>query len=44
LEQVVVDGRRYVVCRNPVEVKKDAAAREAIIEKLEKTDRGTRGV
>ncbi len=35
VKQVVVDGRRYVVCRNPVEAKKDAVAREAILEKLE---------
>ncbi len=27
----------FVVCRNPIEVKKDAAAREAIITKLEQT-------
>ncbi len=27
VKEVVVDGRRYVVCRNPVEAKKDAAAR-----------------
>jgi transposase len=35
VKQVVVDGRRYVVCRNPIEAKKDAAAREAILAKLE---------
>jgi Transposase DDE domain len=34
VKQVVVDGRRYVVCRNPIEAKKDAAARAAIISKL----------
>jgi hypothetical protein len=36
VKEVVVDGRRYVVCRNPIEVKKDAAAREAILVKLQK--------
>ena len=35
VKEVVVDGRRYVVCRNPAEAKKDAAARAAIVEKLE---------
>jgi len=35
VKQVVVGDRRYVVCRNPVEAKKDAAAREAILAKLE---------
>jgi hypothetical protein len=35
VKQVVVDGRRYVVCRNPLEAKKDAAAREAIVAKLQ---------
>jgi hypothetical protein len=35
VKQVVVDGRRYVVCRNPLEAKKDAAAREAILAKLQ---------
>jgi hypothetical protein len=35
VKEVVVDGRRYVVCRNPVEVKKDAAARQALVAKLE---------
>jgi hypothetical protein len=34
VKQVVVDGRRYVVCRNPAEVKKDAAAREALLKKV----------
>lgn len=37
VKEVVVSGRRYVVCRNPIEAKKDAAARQAIIDKLEKT-------
>jgi hypothetical protein len=35
VKEVVVDDRRYVVCRNPIEVKKDAVAREAILAKLE---------
>jgi len=35
VKEVIVDGRRYVVCRNPLEAKKDAAAREAILAKLE---------
>jgi hypothetical protein len=35
VKEVVVDGRRYVVCKNPHEAKKDAAARKAIVEKLE---------
>jgi hypothetical protein len=35
VKEVLVDGRRYVVCRNPLEAKKDAVAREAIVAKLE---------
>lgn len=35
VKEVVVEGRRCVVCRNPLEAKKDAAAREAILDKLE---------
>jgi transposase len=35
VKQVIVDDRRYVVCRNPIEARKDAAAREAILGKLE---------
>lgn len=35
VKQVVVDDRRYVVCRNPIEARKDAIAREAIVAKLE---------
>jgi hypothetical protein len=35
VKQVEVEGRRYVVCRNPIEARKDAAAREAILAKLE---------
>ena len=36
VKDVRVDGRRYVVCRNPLEARKDAAAREAVLAKLEK--------
>lgn len=35
VKEVLVDGRRYIVCRNPVEAKKDAAARARILVKLE---------
>jgi hypothetical protein len=35
VKQVIVDDRRYVVCRNPLEAKKDAVAREAIVAKLQ---------
>ena len=35
VKEVVVEGRRYVVCRNSEEAKKDAAARAAILAKLE---------
>lgn len=37
VKEVQVGGRRYVVCRNPVEAQKDAAAREAILDKLKQT-------
>jgi hypothetical protein len=37
VKEVLVGDRRYVVCRNPEEAKKDAAAREAILAKLEET-------
>ncbi len=37
VKDVVVDGRRYVVCRNEIEVQKDIAARAAVIEKLKST-------
>ena len=33
VKEVFVDSRRYVVCRNPVEARKDAAARQAILDK-----------
>jgi len=35
VKDVVVNGRRYVVCRNPQEAEKDRLAREAILAKLE---------
>ena len=37
VKEVRVDERRYVVCRNPEEAKKDAAVRAAILAKLEET-------
>jgi hypothetical protein len=37
VKEVVVGGRRYVVCRNPQEARKDARARAAILAKLEAT-------
>lgn len=37
VKEVMVEGRRYVVCRNPIDAKKDAAARVAIVEKLQAT-------
>lgn len=35
VKEVRIEKRRYVVCRNPLEMKKDAAARAAIVEKIE---------
>ena len=37
VKEVLFDGRRYIVCRNPEEAKKDEAAREAILAKLKDT-------
>jgi len=37
IKEVLFDGRRYIVCRNPDEAKKDEATREAIIAKLKDT-------
>jgi hypothetical protein len=37
VKDVRVGGRRYVVCRNPTEAEKDAAARAAILAKLQET-------
>ena len=46
VKEVCVDDRRYIVCRNPIEQQKDAAAREAILGKLEATlkDHGPKAV
>jgi transposase len=35
VKEVMVDGRRYVVCRNADEARKDALAREALLHKVE---------
>jgi len=35
VKEVIVSGRRYVVCRNPERARKDREAREAILAKLE---------
>ncbi len=35
VKEVYVGRRRYVVCRNPIEAEKDAAAREALLTKLD---------
>lgn len=35
VKEVVVADRRYIVCRNPAEARKDAAARQAILDKLQ---------
>jgi transposase len=37
VKEVLVDEKRYVVCRNPVEARKDKAAREALLERLQRT-------
>ena len=37
VKEVRVGDRRYVVCRNPIEARQDAAAREAILQSLETT-------
>jgi hypothetical protein len=37
VKEVRVGSRRYVACRNPIEVVKDAAAREALLAKLQDT-------
>src|SRR5512147_413846 len=37
VKEVLFDGRRYIVCRNPEEAKKDELAREAILDKLKDT-------
>jgi hypothetical protein len=35
VKEVRVGERRYIVCRNPIEAKKDQASREAIVRKLQ---------
>jgi hypothetical protein len=35
VKEVLVEGARYVVCRNPIEARKDAEDRAAIVAKLE---------
>jgi hypothetical protein len=37
VKEVGLGGRRYVVCRNPIEAKRDAADREALLAKLRQT-------
>jgi transposase len=37
VKEVLVGEKRYVVCRNPVEARKDQAAREALLEQLRRT-------
>jgi hypothetical protein len=37
VQEVFVGSRRYVVCKNAIEARKDATAREALIDKLERT-------
>jgi hypothetical protein len=37
VKEVRLDERRYVVCRNPIEAKQDAADREALLAKLRQT-------
>jgi hypothetical protein len=36
VKEVVVEGRRYIVCRNEAEANKDAADRKAVLEGLER--------
>jgi len=45
VKEVNVEGRRYIVCLNPEQAKKDAADREAIVESLrEKLKRGDKAL
>jgi transposase len=37
VKEVMIDGRRYVICHNPEQAKKDALDREAIVESLRDT-------
>jgi transposase len=36
VKQVLVQDRRYIVCRNPIEARKDQSSREALLGKLER--------
>ena len=36
VKQLVVEGRRYIVCRNEVEANQDAADRKAVLDGLER--------
>ena len=45
VKEVLVEDRRYVVCRNPVEAEKDAAARDTLLAKLQAAlDHGPKSV
>ncbi len=46
VKEVLVGEKRYVVCRNPVEARKDKAAREAVLEKLQRviSEKGPKAV
>jgi hypothetical protein len=45
VKEVSVEGRRYLVCRNPEEAEKDQAAREAILSQLEEVlSQGAKGL
>jgi transposase len=37
VKEVRVGDRRYVVCRNPIEARKDKATRDALIERIQRT-------
>ena len=37
VKEVRVGDRRYIVCRNPIEARKDKATRDALVQRLEKT-------
>ena len=40
VKEVLVEGRRYVVCRNPEEAERDERSRQAIVERLKDELRG----
>jgi transposase len=46
VKEVMVEDRRYVVCRNPEQAKRDKASREGLLEKLHKiiTKQGTKAL